>query len=861
MIKLGSGTKPMLTQGIRNVLLVLLVAVGVGCQSQQETSQAELKEFARTLGVKYQVIENGSANACVTAGIEAPCFTSRITLDLPETLPDTDWAIYFSHITPLLALTEHTFTLTHINGDLHKLTPAKSLKAGQRITLNVHGRFWQAARSDVMPNWYVDAQGLSPELLLATVDVNDPNTGVNYAAHVGNYDQPSQYQRSPEEAMPLADGAWFYTHYQQFETAQNALLMASANLPRRVIPAVTQVTGASSNSIVDVRHGLAIQEAVPESIRSLYELVGIPLSTSGMPVVFQHDATLQPAHYQLNIDMGRVVIIASDLAGRDYALLTLSQLFEDTNKQLPVVQITDGPAYDYRGMHIDIARNFPGKQVLTTLIDQMFRVKLNKLHLHLADDEAWRLALPSMSSLTEIGAKRCHDLAEDTCLLPQLGSGPFADSKANGFLTAEDYEWLLKYAQQRHIEVIPSFDMPGHSRAAIKSIAAGVKHAMESEVVANLVEPGDTTRYHSIQYYNDNTLNPCLASTYAFVEQVLADIKQLHDEAGVPLRVFHMGADETGGAWRQSPACMAKFGRELTDDDAHILLGEFVAKVKRIAGKFGLVLGGWSDGMSTLPAAQRDENTLITLWHTLASGGEKAAATWLNSKSQLVYSFPDVLYFDFPYANHPLEPGYYWASKNTDTFKVFQFTPQVLPLHQYLWTDRMGQPFTQQWVAPKSEAVGIQGQVWTEAIRTPDTLNYMLYPRVFALGERAWHKPEWLDDIEQDSLDINTIKTLQQQAYTGFAKQLVDYALPLLAKEKVNFRLPPPGLHNDHGVVTVNSLYPGLVIEYSDDGKRWTQAESGQLLEPHYQFRTRLDGTGKVSRVLTLADIQSSPSY
>lgn len=169
--------------------------------------------------------------------------------------------------------------------------------------------------------------------------------------------------------------------------------------------------------------------------------------------------------------------------------------------------------------------------------------------------------IDGLPELTDIGSKRCHDLEENTCLLPQLGSGPFADVPVNGFYSKQDYIDIVKYADARQIQVIPSMDMPGHSRAAIKSMEARYRKLVaegkaEEAKTYLLSDAADTTVYSSVQYYNDNTLNVCMESTYQFVDKVIDEIVKLHQAAGQPLTRYHIGADETAGAWKQSPACL-----------------------------------------------------------------------------------------------------------------------------------------------------------------------------------------------------------------------------------------------------------------------------------------------------------------
>ena len=823
----------------KTTLLLGSLLCTAGCVNSAP-SETPLQGLASQLGVKYQVIDTVSQTACREAGIDSDCFSADVTLTLPATLPDTDWEIRFSHVAPVEAVTSDDFTVTHINGDLHALNPTGSLTPGDTLEGTLHALFWHVSRSDVIPNWYLVAPDAEPVTIEATRAIIDPVRKINIPAHAGDWTSRSQNRRSATDNLPLADSEWLYEHYAHWADSR-------PNSTPRVIPDVgkIEVTGDA----IPVK-ALAITLAAGHPARSALQDAGIKLGADGFPVRFEESKQLTGSAYQMTIDSDGVKISAASESARHYALLTLAQLYQPEQQTLPAVRLADEPTYSYRGMHVDIARNYPGKDVLFELVEQMYRVKLNKLHLHLADDEGWRLEIKEYPELTDIGSRRCESDQEDSCLIPQLGSGPNADSSVNGYLTASDYKTLVQYAAERNIEVIPSIDMPGHARAAIKSMQARQQMYPQSP---DLVEEGDTTVYRSIQFYNDNTLNPCIADTYEFADTVISRIQQMHDDAGVPLKVFHMGADETGGAWVNSPACEAMLGQPLTQEMAHQLLGHFVEKVQQLTNKKGLVLGGWSDGMSMLPEPKRTADTLVTVWTTLPAGGENTVTEWQRSDSQIVLSFPDVLYFDFPYQNHPEEPGYYWGSKNTDLFKVFQFTPDVLPVHQYLWTDRMGKPFTQnsEQVASSEDIAGIQGQIWTEVIRSPETLEYMIYPRLFALAERAWSPTPWAKQATEALAGkpdaVSAVKEQQYAGFSAFAEQLVSYQLKQLADRQVNFRLPPPGVKVESGTVNVNAAYPGLGVAWSADNKQWQPVTKELTLMPEYFYRTFLPGTDKVS--------------
>jgi hexosaminidase len=230
----------------------------------------------------------------------------------------------------------------------------------------------------------------------------------------------------------------------------------------------------------------------------------------------------------------------------------------------------------------------------------MARYKLNKFHFHLTDDEGWRLEIAGLPELTSIGAVRGHSAKPGVRLQPAYGSGPDPrDPSGSGYFSRADYIEILRYAQARHIEVIPEIEMPGHARAAVQAMearyhrmkAAGRKDA--AQYLLNDLE--DRSSYRSAQYYTDNVINPGLDSTFSFIDHVVAQIVALHREAGVPLRTIHMGGDElANGAWERSPASLARMRKEKlasTED----LWDYFYDRVDGILRRHGLSTSGWEE--------------------------------------------------------------------------------------------------------------------------------------------------------------------------------------------------------------------------------------------------------------------------
>jgi hexosaminidase len=247
----------------------------------------------------------------------------------------------------------------------------------------------------------------------------------------------------------------------------------------------------------------------------------------------------------------------------------------------------------------------------------------------------------------KVGGKRCHDLEERKCLMPQLGSGGDSTTSGSGHFSVNDFQDILREASKRYIDVIPEIDMPAHSRAAIKAMEARYfKYISVNQTLANqyrLIDPNDTSRYVSAQIFNDNVVNPCIETTYAFVEKVVSEIKKMYEGEGIrPLTYFHYGGDEMAPeAWVNSSVC-----EEFTKENPYYNTTRhrkeyFVRRVATIAHDLKLNLAGWEDGLigddevpynrSSLPNSEVYGNAWQNIWewgvggraYNLANNGYK----------------------------------------------------------------------------------------------------------------------------------------------------------------------------------------------------------------------------------------------
>ncbi len=845
----------------RSFLAAVLLTALMGCSGSDDSvtmlpaiDQAGLQKFADHLAVTYDLVENHPEGHCGNSRDSSPCYIAELSLRASEPLQATGWSIYFSQVDPVISSWNDEFVIEHLNGDLHRLSPTaefSGFKKGETKVVGIVGGGLVLNEPKLMPNYYVVAEGLKPVIIASTQVRKDPETGMEVRPYVEPLTDPEQFKSHPQDLTQWA------TSRRLYEDNAGTTLDA-ANLDSMIIPTPFKVLPAEGS--LDLSHGISLQlhgidRAALQPAISRLELLNVHQQQQGVPVsvsVEENPGEENPEaaaeSYRLQITDAGVTVRAADTAGALYALQSVAALIVPGETQVPAMTVIDHPRYGFRGLLIDVARNFHSKELLLKILDQMAAYKLNKLHLHLGDDEGWRLEVKGLPELTDIGSKRCHDPSESRCLLPQLGSGPHGNTQVDGYYTLEDYQQILRAAAARNIQVIPSFDMPGHSRAVIKAMEARYRNYMaqgkEEEARRYLLTDfDDTTEYQSIQYYKDNTINVCMESTYNFIDKVMDEMKAVHAAAGQPLTLYHIGADETAGAWVESPACKAfiadnSYGVESVED----LGAYFIERVASILADKGIRTAGWSDGMGEVDPANMPEGVQSNLWTLLGSGAHKVLRDQASNGWNMVLSMPDLLYFDFPQAADPKEHGYYWGSRETTLRDVFNFMPGNLPVHAEFRTNQLGQPYVADDRVqregdlivhqPRPEGrtiVGIQGQVWSETLRSDALVEYMLFPRLLALAERAWHKADWAVPYNHDgalySSSTNAFTAEMQQQrdaeWSGFATAVALKAMPKLDMSNIGYRLPTVGAIIEDGLLKANVSFPGLAIEYRVDGGPW----------------------------------------
>ncbi|PTA93448.1 beta-N-acetylhexosaminidase [Kosakonia sp. H7A] len=878
---------------MKTVRLSILASAIFGILSSPALANQNTVDAISQFHLNYAVKDNFAAQNgidCAKLGADwASCNKAVITLtNKGEAVTDKDWAIYFHSIRPILEVANDQFKVSHIMGDLHKLEPTDKFTgfpAKQAVEIPVVNEYWQLFVTDVLPRWYVTAEGATAKMI-ANTDTEDLFQFVTPL--------DGQWKRTPDDKNILM------TAEARFEKNSDVKALNLATLRGQIIPTPQEVK--ISGQDVDLSKGVkldlsALGADAQEAVKSRFALLGVkegsyPIRTEIAVKAFAGDEAISGA-YQLHIGANEAVITGFDQAGVFYGLQSLLSLIPSSGEQkIARLEAKDAPRFDYRGIQLDVGRNFHSKDAVLRLLDQMSAYKLNKFHFHLTDDEGWRIEIPGLPELTDIGSKRCHDLSEKTCLLPQLGSGPDSNNNGSGHFSRTDYIDILKYAKARQIEVIPEIDMPAHARAAVISMEARYERLMKEgkEKEANqyrLLDPTDTSNTTGVQFYNrTGYLNPCLDSSRNFVDKVIGEIQQMHKEAGVPLNTWHFGGDEAKniylGAgytdqkkpeagkgiidqskqdkpWAKSQVCQTMVKEGKVADVEH-LSSYFGIEVSKLVKAHGIgTMQAWQDGLKDAKNAAEfaTDHVNVNFWDTLYWGGFDSVNDWANKGFRVIVSNPDYVYLDFPNEVHPAESGYYWGTRFSDERKIFSFAPDNMPQNAETSLDRDGNPFSAKSDKPWPGAYGLSAQLWSEVVRTDNQMEYMIYPRMIAVAERAWHRAGWEQDYQAGreykggETHLVDVKALDKD-WSRFANLLGHRELAKLDKAGINYRLPVPGARVVGGKLEANTSLPGMVVEYSTDGgKNWLRYDDKvrPQVSGEVQIRTASPDGKRFSRV------------
>ena len=750
------------------------------------------------------------------------------------TLDSDNWVMYYSQMPRSVKQGEETpARIEHISGDWFKLTPEEgfSLKPGETIEIPYQAGGMLLKETDAPLNPYfvfLDGDGNEKGI----VDIK------NYTREPLNWLQKVEDSEDLPVSLPTAKN--------RFENNQKmAKIPDNESVPLIPSPYKIQRTGktVTPNEEIEIfyQEGLENEaEYLAGRINDMYDtrLQTINQKPSGEAYIYlKTDDNLtvngkQKEAYRLSTGQA-IEITGNNNAGVFYgiqsflAVLPLES-YEKTPSvpQIEVMTIEDAPRFHYRGLHIDVSRNFQSKEQMLKMLDLMATYKLNTLQLVLTDDEGWRLEIEELPELTEVGSKRGHTIEEKEHLHPSYGSGPYVDNKyGTGHYSREDFIDILNYAHERHIKVIPTVNFPAHARSAIKAMEARYERLMdegkeEAAEKYRLIDPRDTSTYTSAQRYHDNVVCVARQSVYNFYETVVEDISEMYEEAGVPFDFIHTGGDEIpDGAWAGSPMSQQLLDSLPDIDDPANLQTYFFDRLVKILGKKNLKIGGWEEvalkkGQSgfEINPDYTDNDVVPYIWNSLGDAlnlGYRMA----NRGYPVVLCNVQNLYFDLAYNPAPYEPGLYWGGF-VDTENAWEFVPFDL-FKTIDQNDERYQTMERLNAGARKNIIGLQGQLWSETIKGGEMMEYYTLPKLFGLAQRSWTEEQW------EGMENRSQRTQEKQnAWNRFTNYLAKQELPRLNYlfGGFNYRIPMPGAVIEDGQLKANIEFPGLTIRYTTDG-------------------------------------------
>lgn len=777
-------------------------------------------------------------------------FEARFTMENNDDLALTDknWALFFNMAPrPIVEnKTPQPARVVHINGDWYKLIPNEGfrLAPGDSVHITYFGTEGVIKETDRPLGLYFvfyDSNGDEERI----AEVND----FSFVP----FTREEQVNRSKEDEALIPTPEWIYNENEK-------LTLLPRSEIKKIIPSPVGVktTGnfieVSNKFQIVYQAGLEneadyLAESLEAVTGTVFQKASNPASTG--PSIQLRTERMEIAGkareaYVLKISPAGITITGSDPAGVFYGIQSLRALIPlDAYKKgsplfsLPAVTVEDAPRFGFRGLHMDVSRNFQTKETVLRVLDLLAFYKINRFLLYTTEDEGWRLEIDDLPELTTVGAQRQHTYGMEAPVLhPAYGSGPYPDGENNhgsGYYTREDFVEILRYAKARHIKVIPELNFPGHARAAIKAMEARYERLMKEgkEAEANeyrLIDPEDKSEYLSAQSFKDNVVSVARESTYRFYEKVVDEISEMYTEAGLVLDEFHAGGDEVPeGAWTKSPMADSLMAAHPEIRDPKNLQVYFFRELLKRLKKRDLRVDGWEEvALLKNEKGGYDPNPEF-------AGGDVVPFIWNNlfDFQDLGYrlanaGYPIVLcnvsnfYFDLAYSKDPKEPGLYWAGF-VDTRDAWLFAPY--DMYKTTLETSMGRRIDPkkeyaEKVRLKPEArksiLGLEAQLWSETIKGRDMIEYYMLPKLMGFAESAWAQERSWETIEDPGMRQEAI----QEEWNVFANTLGQQELPRLSylNDGYNYRVPSPGGIVRQGVLYANTSFPGLTMRYTTDG-------------------------------------------
>ncbi|MBN8672535.1 MAG: family 20 glycosylhydrolase [Chitinophagales bacterium] len=540
------------------------------------------------------------------------------------------------------------------------------------------------------------------------------------------------------------------------------------------LPASAVIIAPKNEEVKKMATDLAAK--LSKGINKITVKEGAAVQPKSIILLLVNDKSIRKDGYRLKVTTTGVSLSANEPSGIFYGIQTLLQLFPglieskadvmmDDKWILPAVTIEDHPRFGWRGLMLDVSRHFFTVAQVKDYIDQMVKYKFNLLHLHLTDDQGWRIQIKSLPKLTEVGAWRVERTGTfGTLSKPQPGEA----ATYGGFYTQEDIKEIVKYAADRFVNILPEIDVPGHSLAAIAaypelSCTPGEYYVSPGDRF--MVWPGGGQHFYGLI---DNTLCPANEKVYEFMEKVFTEVAQLF-----PFEYIHMGGDETArNFWEKTDAIKAMMQKENLKNLDEVQ-SYFVKRMEKIINSKGKKMIGWDEILDGGLAP----NAAVMSWRGMKGGIEAA-----RQGHEVVMSPTDFAYIDYMQGDAAIEPPVYATLRLK---KAYQFDPLPEGIDASL-------------------VKGGQANLWTEQVYNTRHLQYMTWPRGFAIAEALWspkEKRDWNDFARRTEQHFARLRA----AEVKYAPSIYDPIVEVSKKDTATI------------IIKLSTEIEGLSIHYSFD--------------------------------------------
>lgn len=442
------------------------------------------------------------------------------------------------------------------------------------------------------------------------------------------------------------------------------------------------------------------REAIDLFLGALYDIHVYTDSRDNAVLSFVTDQELESESYVIDVNSRRAVVEASSFNGFLYAIETLKQLLpveiytgEAADWKLPCVRIEDSPRFGYRGMHLDVARHFFDVDQVKKYLDMMAVHKMNTFHWHLTDDQGWRVEIKKYPKLVEVGSMR-----KETAIGKGWYDVEYDGIPHGGYYTQDEIREIVDYAASKGITIIPEIDVPAHMLAAVAAYP-------------ELSCTGEQYDVWGRWGVSPNIMCASKEETFGFLENVFLEIIDLF-----PGKYIHIGGDECPKTrWAECPACQARItelGYENEEHALELLQGYVTNRVEAFLDEHGRSIIGWDEILS----GNISQSATIMSWRGV-DGGIAAA----EAGHDAIMTPNSYCYLDY-YQSRKIQDEPFAIGGFVSVEKVYSF-----------------EPFTPEMTSEQRKHIlGVQANLWTEYIKTPEHLEYMLLPRMSAVSEVQW---------------------------------------------------------------------------------------------------------------------------